>query len=95
MFGYNTILKLLNSLIAEVKTTMATVQDIQDKLAKVKAAVDANNALLTQLSALIRANATDPATLQAIANGLDAAVASLQAADAANTPATPPATPNV
>ena len=49
--------------------------------------------LLGQLSALITANATDPAALQDLANTLEAQKADLAAAVTANTPAAPPPAP--
>jgi len=63
-------------------------------VADIKAKVDAETTveqsaitLLTNLSALIKANANDPAAIQAIGNELDADNAALAAAVTNNTPA--------
>jgi hypothetical protein len=68
--------------------------DTTQILAKVTAqttVIASATTLLGELSALIKANANDPAALQQIADGIDANTAALSAAVVANTPAAPAA----
>lgn len=82
------ITSLLQQLIQQGKVAMTTLADIQAKLAAQTTAIQNNNALLAQLSTLIRQNINDPTALAQIADTIDANTASISAADAANTPPT-------
>lgn len=70
---------------------MATLADIQAKVAAETVVEQSVITLLQSLSADLKAAlaANDPVALQAIADGLDANTASLAAAVTANTPAAP------
>jgi len=83
----DTILYLLRGLTAQ---GLSMSKELDTLTAQVKANTDAEQSailLLTQLSALIKQNATDPAALNALAAELNTSAAALAAAITANTPA--------
>ena len=65
----------------------AELDRLTTEVAETGQVVDSAITLLSQLSDLIRQNATDPAALNQLANDLDAKQNELAAAVAANTPA--------
>lgn len=101
------ILHIVRSLQTQGATIMADLQALEAQVASVEAETAAQTeieasaaTLLNQLSDLIRANATDPAALQALADRLSSATtaggssnAALVAAVTANTPAAAPPVP--
>jgi hypothetical protein len=86
---------LITQMMGAAKSgTEAIEMDLDGILAKVTAqtsVIQSNNTLLAELSAEIKANANDPAKMQAIADAIDGNTASISAAVVANTPAAPAA----
>jgi predicted metal-dependent enzyme (double-stranded beta helix superfamily) len=68
---------------------MATLQDILNDVQDEATVVGSVEALLTQLSDLLKNAGTDPAALQAVKDLVDSNKARLSAAVVANTPAAP------
>lgn len=78
-----TIALLAQVVRMEVKE-MADLTQITNKVTDIEGAADSAIALIQALAAEVRANATDPAALSALADRLDAQSAELGAAVAAN-----------
>lgn len=76
----------LDALLIHSEKTMQELDDLTREVAETGTVIDSAIALLGQLAALIRANATDPTALRALATDLDAKQAALAAAITANTP---------
>lgn len=83
----------LGAVIEQGEQEMADLSALAGEIAENTDAVNSASALLTQLSNELRANATDPAAIQALADQLDANNQALSDAVAANTPAAPGETP--
>ncbi len=81
----------LDTLIAQGRTLMATLADIQAKVTAESTVEDSVIALLNGISQQLKdaLAANDPKALQAVSDGLDANIAKLTAAVTANTPAAP------
>jgi peptidoglycan hydrolase CwlO-like protein len=84
---------LIESLRGEIHHMAGELDALTREVAENKSVMESAATLLTNLSAQIRALATDPAKLQALADSLDANSAALAAAVAANTPADEPPAP--
>jgi hypothetical protein len=84
---------LIERLTTQGETQMATLTDIETKVASESTVVDSAVTLLGELSQLIRDNSADPAALATLADSLDTQTASLAAAVTANTPAAPAPAP--
>lgn len=85
----DTVLYLLHQTLAKEKTMAA---DLTGLTTQVKANTDAEASavlLLTQLSDMLHAAATDPAKVKALADQLKGSADALAAAVVANTPAAP------
>jgi ABC-type transporter Mla subunit MlaD len=92
------LLGLLTSFLGELKSIKKELTHMSAEIDRLTASVAAlttaeqsSNALLAQLSQLIRDNANDPAALNALADSIDADTAEITAAVVANTPAAPAA----
>lgn len=83
------ILGLLQTIVTKETAIMATIVDIQNAVAAEKTVEDSVVALLSQISAQLKAAiaSNDPAALQAVVDSLNTNAASLSAAVVANTPA--------
>lgn len=80
-------------LLRNYSRSLIIMADLTNLEAKVQAATDVEQSaivLLQQLSADLKAAATDPVKVQALADALDARTHALAAAIVANTPAAPP-----
>jgi len=75
---------LLARVIQMEAKEMADLTAISDKVTAIEGAADSAVALIVALAAEVRANATDPAALSALADRLDAESVKLGAAVAAN-----------
>lgn len=94
LIGGGMVLLLLGQihLSRRLRKVMATLADIQAKVAAETTVEQSAITLLQELSQQLKdalANGADPATLQAIADNLDQNNANLAAAITANTPAAP------
>lgn len=94
------LLGLLKEILGELKSIKkeqnhmsAEIDRLTASVASLTTAEQSSNALLAQLSQLIRDNANDPAALNALADSIDADTAEITAAVVANTPAAPAPAP--
>ena len=83
------LIRLTTRLIYQGGFTMALLDALTEKVTKLETVEESAIALLNELSALIRANATDPAALKALADRIDSDATKLADAVTANTPAPP------
>jgi len=77
---------LLHRILERITTMSAELDRLTTEVGETRTVVDSAVLLLGQLADLIRANATDPAALNALADDLDRQQGDLAAAVAANTP---------
>jgi len=92
------ILLVLSSLWGKVdnlegkeEDEMATLNDLQNEVTALTTVEESAEALISGLSAQLKAAGTDPAAIQKVIDDLDAGKTALAAAVTANTPAAPPA----
>ncbi len=75
---------LLARVLQRQEATLVDLDQLETHVSTIEGAADSAVALISALAAEIRASATDPAKLSALADRLDAKSASLGAAVAAN-----------
>jgi uncharacterized protein (UPF0264 family) len=80
----------LDQILAQGVAMSAELDALTASVAKIKSADDSIIALVKGLADQLRANANDPAAINALAAELDAESAAVADAVAANTPAAPP-----
>jgi hypothetical protein len=87
--GPQTTDPILRKILRGEQAIMASVADLQAKVANATTIEESAVTLIQGLSQQLRDNATDPAAIQAMADQLDSATADLSSAISANTPADP------
>lgn len=74
-------------ILEEMKNVSREMDHLSSEVAQARSVMASANTLITNLAALIRANASDPVALEALANDLDSSAAALSAVVTENTPA--------